>query len=402
MFANDEIVPVVMFHSVGLADTDWVFSHVSETVASFDDKIDTLCRAGYSFLFWDDLYDYMAGRKKVPKRSIMITFDDGYLDNWVYVYPILKKYGAKATIFVNPDFVDHSTEPRKIADIDKAGKFSQQAIPATGFLNWAEMQAMEASGLVDIQSHALTHTWYYSGPTVIDFHRPGNHLYPWLAWNVRPERKPYYMVEDQDMYVAAGMPVYEYDKALVCRRYYPPDKVLDEITKHVHQHGGADYFQEDGWKTSLMAYHSSVMEMYGSQARLESDEEYKIRVYAELNISKQRIEENLGKRVNYICWPGGGYNATVVELARKAGYRAWTLGSKDQSSVRNLPGVGPEQVKRVGSFSQYRIPGKSSLGHACGAYFRCGIERHKGSFGFTWIGRAMLAGAYLRYIAGGK
>ena len=44
--------------------------------------------------------------------ALCITFDDGYADNWVYAYPILKKHGHRAAIWLSTDFVDPRREPR--------------------------------------------------------------------------------------------------------------------------------------------------------------------------------------------------------------------------------------------------------------------------------------------------
>ena len=385
---------MVMFHSVGLEGTNWVFFHISEPVELFEEKIAALNQAGYHFLFWDDLFEHMAGRSKVPRKSVMLTFDDGYLDNWVYVFPILKKYGAKGTIFVNPEFVDPAPVPRPTSDDVQAGKISADRLRIIGFLSWAEMQAMEASGLVDIQSHAFTHTWYFAGPKVKDFHRPGDKHYPWLAWNLWPERKPFYMTEDQSGFVSPGTPIYEHEVSLTCRMYFPPKSVSIGVVDFVSENGGLDFFFVNGWKEKLRAHHARLMKRYENEARYETECEYKSRVMWELQESKRLIEENLGKCVKYICWPGGGYNEAVLTLAREAGYRAWTLSSRDQTNFRNIPGANPEQIKRVGSFSRYRVPG--------GRYFLYGIERHKGSLFYKWLGRTLVVGAWLRDLVRGK
>jgi peptidoglycan/xylan/chitin deacetylase (PgdA/CDA1 family) len=397
MFGNEDIVPVVMFHSVGLAGTDWVFSHISEPLECFEEKIAALCRAGYHFLFWDDLYAHMAGSRKAPRRSVMLTFDDGYLDNWVLAFPILKKYGARCTIFVNPAFVDPEPVPRPTLDDARAGK-NLTALESTGFLSWAEMQAMESSGIVDIQSHSLTHTWYFSGPNVVDFHRPGSNRYPWLFWNSQPERKPFYMAEDQSGFVPAGTPVYEHEKALICRRYFPPESVLADMATFVSKNGGDNFFFDERWAEKLKDHHASLVLAHENDGRMESEDEYRERVFSELRNSKMRIEENLKKQVDYICWPGGGYNDTVLSLARKVGYKSWTIASKDQSNFRNLPGAGMEQIKRVGSFSHYQIPGWKPIDLMGGRYFLCGIERHKGSLFHKWLGRTLLVVAQIRNI----
>ena len=52
--------------------------------------------------------------KNIPEKSIVLTFDDGYADIWIYAYPLLKKYGMCGTVFINPDFVDREKYKTKI------------------------------------------------------------------------------------------------------------------------------------------------------------------------------------------------------------------------------------------------------------------------------------------------
>jgi peptidoglycan/xylan/chitin deacetylase (PgdA/CDA1 family) len=391
MFGDDSIIPVIMFHSVGLENENWVFSHVSEPYDCFEDKISALVRSGYRFLFWDELYDYMCGRTRITQKSIMLTFDDGYLDNWVYVYPILKKYGAKATIFVNPEFVDPVLTKRPTIEDVSTGKIPMSDLNAKGFLSWNEMREMQLSGLVDIQSHSLTHTWYFSSPEPVDFFYPDCFLYPWLSWNKYPESKPYYITENQSNLIALGTPVYSYQKALIVRRYFPPTEVKQGMVEYVIENGRETFFAKEGWKKKLQNKHAALMNKFGKNASVETENEYKKRIFHELEKSKSIIEKNLEKQVRYICWPGGGYNEIVLKLAKEAGYRAWTLASKDMSDFRNRPDANPGQIKRVSSFNKYRSRGKGKeMIYADGRYFLSGVERHKGSVLHKWIGRYYL------------
>ena len=166
---NSDIVPVIMFHSVGLSGSDWVFSHISEPLKNFEAKLDALARKGCHTIHWSDLFSHMSGTAKLPHRTIMLTFDDGYLDNWVYVFPLIKRYGIKVTIFVSPEFVDPNENPRPTLEDVWSGRIKQSELQTRGFLCWEEMRAMSKSGLVDIQSHAFTHTWYFAGPKVMIF-----------------------------------------------------------------------------------------------------------------------------------------------------------------------------------------------------------------------------------------
>lgn len=61
---------------------------------------------GYTTLTPKQLYNFFVENKPIPKKSVVITFDDGYLDNYKYAYPILKEFNLKATIFVIASNID--------------------------------------------------------------------------------------------------------------------------------------------------------------------------------------------------------------------------------------------------------------------------------------------------------
>lgn len=380
-FLGDKsIIPVVMFHSVGLQNaTDWPYHYISEPIENFEEKIKCLWKAGYNFIFWQDLFLYMSGRKKIALPAVMLTFDDGYLDNWLYVFPLLKKYEARATIFVNPEFVSPVSDVRTISKAEIYNAQGGQRFTERGFLNWEEMRIMEQSGLVDIQSHSMTHTWYFSGPNLIAFHAPEDNRFPWLQWNMYPDSKPYYMDIHQKKNVPYGLPVYEHEKALVCHKYFPPKEVESLMTRFVEDNGGKKFFQEKNWENILSEKHKIYFNKYRSFEKFEDQETYEVRIFKELEQSKQIIEYELEKKVNYICWPGGAYNSRVTEIAKDVGYKAWTLGSKDQSCFRNNYCVNYENVKRIGSYIKVRIKDKT-LDFASGKDFMNSIKRHQNSF----------------------
>ena len=384
---NSSIVPVIMFHSVGLCDKNWPISHLSEPLDLFEEKIALLKKLGYHFVFWSELYEYMKGNKKLNNPSIMLTFDDGYLDNWVLVFPILKKYEIKATIFVVPEFVDPSDKLRPSLEDVWNGKIKYSDLKVAGFLNWNEMREMEKSGLVDIQSHTLTHTWYFCGPQIIDFCLDVNKKnYPWIAWNINPDIKPFYLTYDYTKEIPTGMPVYKNARALGCKRFFPPEAMIKDMIKYAKEK--IDIIKDKQMlKNDLYKYHNKLIQSYKDQLKVETDEEYKKRIYWELKESKRIIEDELNKKVDFVCWPGGVYNSTVISIAKEVGYKAWTLSSKDKSEYRNKSGANPSQIKRVGSFAKYHFVGNKSISYAGKWYFICGIERHKGSKVYKWLGR---------------
>ncbi len=72
---------------------------------------------------------------KLPKNSILVTFDDGYKNNYTNAFPILKKYNIKATIFLNTKYIGTDES----------------------YLNWDEIKEMYQSGLIDFQMHTHSH-----------------------------------------------------------------------------------------------------------------------------------------------------------------------------------------------------------------------------------------------------
>ena len=99
----------------------------------FDRQIAYLKEQGYNSINTDQLYDYMTNGTPLPENPILITFDDGYEDNYQYAYPILKKYGFTGTIFIITDLV---------------GK--------PNYLTWEQLKEMKANGM-NFQSHTVSH-----------------------------------------------------------------------------------------------------------------------------------------------------------------------------------------------------------------------------------------------------
>jgi peptidoglycan/xylan/chitin deacetylase (PgdA/CDA1 family) len=65
----------IMFHSVGLDRFDWVYPHIAEPPGFFANRMAALARAGYSTAF------FATGHERSDGKVIVLTFDDGYLDN---------------------------------------------------------------------------------------------------------------------------------------------------------------------------------------------------------------------------------------------------------------------------------------------------------------------------------
>ncbi|MCY6370996.1 polysaccharide deacetylase family protein [Clostridium ganghwense] len=89
-------IPVLMYHSIGFEKDN----PVRLPVKNLEKQMKYLKDNNYTTLSLDEVYDYFQNNKPIPEKSIVLTFDDGYLDNYTKLYAVMKKYEFKGTIFV--------------------------------------------------------------------------------------------------------------------------------------------------------------------------------------------------------------------------------------------------------------------------------------------------------------
>nr|WP_094605525.1 polysaccharide deacetylase family protein [Sporomusa silvacetica] len=178
-------IPVLNYHQINNE------SHNALTLSDteFEAQIKYLYQEGYTAISPEQLADYLQYGKELPNKPILITFDDGYADNYQVAYPILQKYHFKATIFLITDFAGNNSR----------------------YLTWKQIKEMSDNG-INFENHTLSHI------------------------------------------------------------------ILPKA----------------------------------------SDEE----VYAQLVNSKKALEWRLGKKVEFLAYPGGKYDQRIIQLAKEAGYRA--------------------------------------------------------------------------------
>lgn len=339
-------VPVFLFHSIGIPNKKWKWNYLTTPFDVFESELIYLKKHGYNTLHLSELEDYIRFNAKIPAKSVILTFDDGYVDNFIYAYPLLKKYGFKGTIFVNPEFVD----PRGLVRdrFDDNPSVNQQ--DTLGFLSWEEMKIMEADGTIDIQSHALTHTWYPKLNTIIDFRHIGDD-YWWMTWNDHPKMKPFLQVDNEDL-IELGAPVYDNEKSLMTVRFFPDVKLKEVLKLFVKLNGGREFFKNKDWRQKL----NEVTEEYfknnpESIGRFETKQERIHRITNELSDSKRIIEENLGKEIRYLCWPGGSATKEGQLIAKNLGYSMTTsardLSNKERKLIKNDGTYFPDRIGRT-------------------------------------------------------
>ena len=89
-------VPILLYHNVTAACEA---SGATITAVRFDEQMKALFEAGYTAVSFDDLRSYVTKGDALPEKPVVITFDDGYKSNYQLAFPVLEKYGMKATIY---------------------------------------------------------------------------------------------------------------------------------------------------------------------------------------------------------------------------------------------------------------------------------------------------------------
>ena len=133
---KEKTIPVLLYHEV--ADYSNVDPALFTTLNRFRQHMIAISGAGYTTITLDDYYDHIHNGKPLPQKPIIITFDDGYLGNYLYAFPVLKALGMKATIFVITDSVENENVTYE-------------------HFSWAQAREMVDSGLISIQSHTKSH-----------------------------------------------------------------------------------------------------------------------------------------------------------------------------------------------------------------------------------------------------
>ena len=347
-------ITVLTFHSV-VDHTDnrpWAF--LSTSVKAFENTLRYLKRKKYKAITLKELYEWKQNGVDDGVKRVLIHFDDGFLDNYTVAYPMLKKYGFKATVFVSPDFVDPRPIVRELQyEKLRAGK-SVDMENLWGYMSWEELKKVDSEGVIDVQAHAMTHTWYPCSSELVDLHTPGDNYF-WLSWNKDPANKPFWLANFNDNVVPYGYPVFKYAKAISGKCFFPSDEVVRYCV---------DFYNANlkDWAENKKEYinrlNNELSEKFGDKIGSNEDEAaFKKRLEWELICSKKIDEEKLGKKIEFLAWPGGAVSDLAYEVAEKAGYMAWTAKGKPFNEQKD----SLKTIYRVGGWSGIKVKHKPVL-----------------------------------------
>ncbi|MFQ5787728.1 MAG: polysaccharide deacetylase family protein, partial [Thermodesulfobacteriota bacterium] len=155
-----------------------VFCLHSATPGSFETMLRYLKENGYHTLSIDEFYQILINKKeKKTGRSILLTFDDGMGSVWSIAYPLLKKYGFKATVFLVPGRIKYRNKYYPNLEDVWVGTANMQEVLERDhsdqpFSTWEEVKTMHESGAFDFESHTFDHSLIFTSPEIVDFVNP--------------------------------------------------------------------------------------------------------------------------------------------------------------------------------------------------------------------------------------
>lgn len=300
-------VPSILYHQVN--------NKAKVNPELFESHLAYLKSKNYKTLSIDD---YVNGNFNKKEKNIMLTFDDGYFDNYKYVYPLLKKYNMKATIFLNTFYIKNEkrTEDTEIEINDEA---NYKAIydwvvnkydgSTWQYMTWNEIKEMNESGLVDFEGHSHKHMPIFSDIKLKGIYKEDKHdasdIY---LYGGKPE-EGYPIFSKRGECSMAGYRIASEFFPLFREKYLnSKDKSLEYMQKFVDSNIGVHIFEED-------------------------DQEAFNRIYKESKLNKDIIEEKLKKEVYTFCWPWGHRSNYSISILEKVGYTNFVTTVKGTNSV---------------------------------------------------------------------
>ncbi len=125
-----QLVPILVYHNLGPQSKGRLVLGAD----AFAEQMRYLKREGYHVVSLPEFVDWLQLKRQLPRKSVVLTFDDGYQSFREYAYPVLKKLGFPATLFVYTDYVGTGRNA----------------------LSWDQLKSLAAEGF-DVQAHSKTH-----------------------------------------------------------------------------------------------------------------------------------------------------------------------------------------------------------------------------------------------------
>lgn len=321
--------PVLMYHSISRYKDP-----LSVAPEQFDEHCRSLAQAGWRGIPLGEAEEYFLRKKRMPRKSCLLTFDDGYLDNYVHAEPILRHYGHYGVIFPVAKCLGSVNAPRRptketnasdsqpppsLPNLDARPPVvrSGRRVRRIRFCNWNEIQWMHHQGHMAAAPHSLRHDRVVRSLRYTQLFVPRQKLGGFFGG------PPYEM--------PIGFPVFELGHSLTGPGYRIVPEVFELARRLVPQDSAAgSAFLADEKNRSAVRAAFDALPCLGV---LESETEYRARIFRDFASCRAIFAKQLGTAPVSFCWPWGAYSEIALEEAQKAGFRLFFTTMRGSNSA---------------------------------------------------------------------
>jgi len=268
----------------------------------FEKQIEYLIKR-HNLISLEELVKYLKAGNTPPKNSVVITFDDGYIDNYLHAYPILKKYNVPATIFLSTDFI----ETKRLFPMDK--------------IEYIISKSKKEYLQIDLSS--------YNSCSNNGF------------WEVKLEgcRSP---ARSAVWEIAKSLSPIDTEKLIEELALQQEVKIPDSVGEERYTPLLWNQVREMAKNGITFGCHTCNHSML---TKLEHSE-----AYSEILNSKKLIEERLGKKVSYFAYPYGDFNKDIKGILKELGFRTAV------STINGLNSLNTDLFELKRYSGTYQIP----------------------------------------------
>jgi peptidoglycan/xylan/chitin deacetylase (PgdA/CDA1 family) len=259
-------IAILMYHRIAPENDSWLKNNRSTKPLNpkiFDAQLSYISK-NYEILSLEKLTQYIRERKPLPKKAIVVTFDDGYKDNYLYAYPILKKYNIPSTVFLPTGHI------------------------GTGKLLWWDEIAyyIHYTSLDNLKLDNL-------GTYVLNSSQERLYAIDKICEELAhiPEEKKSYIIREISKKAKVRVPADLGDKRLTLN--WEEIREMDNNGVSFGAHG---------------VNHAILTNLPFDKAK------------DEIITSKKEIEEKIGKKVTAFSYPNGNYNQHIIEFLENNGF----------------------------------------------------------------------------------
>lgn len=305
---NKRAVPIFLYHQVNL------ISNVTPKL--FEEHLKIIKKYNMQTVTISEYYS-----NKVNKNTMLLTFDDGYYDNFKYVFPLLKKYNMKATIFLNTSYIidkrknEPEIENNNTANLEAIKKYIEYGSAAINqYMSWEEIKEMYNSGLVDFQAHSHRHMAIFTSNKIRGLTKknkmeaPELYLYKKLEDNypIFPKRGEY----------SGKAKIIKNEFFSIFKDFYEKN-IENKITD----------------KNEILKKCQEFIDKNDEYFLDETEFEYKKRIREDYLKNKELIEKNIGNQVKFFCWPWGHRSKETIKILKELGVLGFISTKKGTNSM---------------------------------------------------------------------